>query len=238
MDNKESLKLIWKNYIYEAYYDEEDEEDEDREEEDDDGYPINKLTQDNEHTYQILQGIKYRLGYHEKDEVVSVAQIESTPENTFYPQHIQKYVEYIKNGGIIDSFPVSVSPLAYNLEGMLDFIDENYFNGPYSEEVNEEIIEESPFIEAIAPNCHELYLYTDEDEKYYIYKRINKNARTLEQVFPADNRTPEEIKLMEELEIVFNFFNEHKEYTLTDMNHRFEAVKELGVTAVWVDIVN
>lgn len=30
----------------------------------------------------------------------------------------------------------------------------------------------------------------------------------------------------------------NKEYSLTDMNHRFEAVKELGVTAVWVDIVN
>jgi hypothetical protein len=90
----------------------------------------------------------------------------------------------------------------------------------------------------LSGNLYELYMDTDEGEKYHIYNRINKNARTLEQVFPADNRTPEEIQLMKELSSVFEFFDEHKEYTLTDMNHRFEAVKELGVTAVWVDIVN
>jgi hypothetical protein len=242
MDNKESLKLIWKNYIYEAYYDEEDEDvdndNDDVEEDDNEGYPINKLTQDNEHTYQILQGVKYRLGYHGKDEVVSVAQIEATPENTFYPQHIQKYVEYIKNGGIIDSFPVSVSPLAYNLEGMLDFIDDNWYGTDYTKDLDDEVLLDSEFLNNLSGNLYELYMDTDEGEKYHIYNRINKNARTLEQVFPADNRTPEEIQLMKELSSVFEFFDEHKEYTLTDMNHRFEAVKELGATAVWVDVVN
>lgn len=236
------MRLIWKNYIYESFgYDEPDEEDDETEIEDDDdldGYPINKLQRDGEHEYVSLQGVNYRLGYNNKDEVAAVDRIEATPENTFYPQHIQKYVEYIKNGGIIDSFPVSISPLAYNLEGMLDFIDQNFYGTEYSDDLDSDVLLSSDFLNTLSGNLYELYMDTDEGEKYHIYNRINKNARTLEQVFPADNRTPEEIQLMKELSSVFEFFDEHKEYTLTDMNHRFEAIKEMGITAVWVDKVN
>lgn len=217
----------------------EDETDEDEDESNDypDGYGINKLKRDNEHEYETLQGVTYRMSYTGKDTIIDIGKIEETLENTFYPNQIKKYIDYIREGGIIDTFPVSVSPLAYSLEEMLDFIDENYYDTPWSDTVDDEILTPSPFWNDIAPSCMNIYLYTDEDEEYFKYTRINRKARTLNEVFPLEDRTPDELALLEELKIVFKFFEENKEYTLTDMNHRFQAVKELGVTAVWVELV-
>ena len=203
-----------------------------------DRYDVYRIKKDNDHKYQYLNGIQYRLGNEGKDEVIEIGEIEATPENTFYEDQIERYMEYIKNGGIIDSFPVSKSKLAYDLESMLDFLDENSFRKPLTPDIDNEIFRYCPILSKNQGNLFDIYFRTDEGEEFEQYSRINKNARELNEVFPPDNRTADEIALMQELELVFNFFNEHAEFTLTDMNHRFEAVKRLGANAVIVDPVN
>lgn len=241
------MQIIYKSYIYESItdYDDEDidnesEVDEDDEEEeydpnDDDPHPIDKLKQDDEHKYQYFNHVMYRLGYNNNDFALNIDQIEATPGNTFYPEQIDKYEKYIREGGIIDTFPVRVSPLAYDLKSMLDYCDEVDIDSTNGDELYN--IRKGTILEDIT-FLYELYMDNDEGEEFYKYNRINKHARRLEDVFPPDNRTPEELELMEALSHIFKFFEENKDYTLTEMNHRFEAIKRLGITAVLVEPLN
>lgn len=210
------MKIIWKNFIYEAR----------------DDYEINKVKRTSDRNYQYLQGVLYQLGHHGNDFVVGVNEVEATPENMFYADQIKRYEEYIENGGVIDSFPVQVSSLANTLEKMTEWIDEHKYDKEYERD-----IDYFRYPSGMASNdIVDLFIYNDEDEKFYKYHRLNRNARKLEESFPADI-TEEEKELLPLLEDIFDFFKEHQEYTLTDMNHRFQAVKNLGKTAVYVEPV-
>lgn len=242
------MKINYNGFLYESI-DEDDEDlednssvdldDEDEEEYDpdeDDPHPINKIVQDNEHKYQYLNGVKYRLGYSGNDFAIEIERVEETVENMFYPDMITKYEKYISEGGIIDSFPVRGSPLAYDLEGMCSFISENYSNDAYEDDIDE-MLSGSPF-QHDPFNIDNITIYNDEpDEQYYMYRRLNDKARSVNEMFPAEDRTEDELKLMEVFTKIFTYFQENKEWTLTDMNHRFQAVKNLGVSVVMVEPV-
>lgn len=87
-----------------------------------------------------------------------------------------------------------------------------------------------------AYNWSKLLYENEEDEPFHMFARLNPKARNIKECFPADIKK-EEKSLIPLLTKVFEFFDETKEYTLTDMNHRFEAVKNLGVKHVMVEPV-
>ena len=71
---------------------------------DDDEYSIVKVTKDKYHDYDYLDGITYELSSTGKDLIVDIDRIEHTEENLFYQDQIERYIEYLKDGGIIETF--------------------------------------------------------------------------------------------------------------------------------------
>ena len=189
-------------------------------------YALNKIKRDSYHKYQSCDGVMYQLSNTDKDRTISIDDIEATPENSFYEDMIERYMRYIQNGGIIETFPVTASRLAYNLEDMFEFLDGLSYKDSLDSDADSEIFSDSP---TLKDNQYSLYEIFDK------YPTLNTKAREISQCF--SNPSPEEKQLLPELELVFTFFNEHSEYTLTDMNHRFEAVRRLNIKTVIAEIV-
>jgi len=94
IDNESDL--IWESYISEAS------------EYSDDEYPITIVKQDNHHDYTTVNGVRYELaGGDAKEEPAYISDIENTEGNEFYPDHIERYKEYIQNGGVLHYIPCS-----------------------------------------------------------------------------------------------------------------------------------
>lgn len=88
----------------------------------DDEYDITQVKRDKNHDYRYCDGVLYELSGKD-DRIVDIENVENTPENTFYQDQIDRYVEYIEDGGIIQTFPVSSMSKVNNLEEMLEYID-------------------------------------------------------------------------------------------------------------------
>jgi len=88
-----------------------------------DGYEITQVKRDAGHDYKFCDGVLYQLSGR-KDIVVDIVDVEHTDENVFYQDQIERYEEYISDGGIIETFPVSVIAKCDNLEEMLSYIDD------------------------------------------------------------------------------------------------------------------
>lgn len=210
-------------------------------------YKINTISKYAKGKFQYCDGIKYKLGNGEHL-ILNINVINPTIENTFYPDQIERYKEYIYNGGVIESFPIEEVSIANNLKDMLEWIEENsdvyynlFYDTPFYQkkvsnmdrEINKALGKDEAQVEI--PEDLDSYTLFDKEE-HPEYARINKNSYNLEEVFP-ENKTKEEKELLKYLKPVFDYFDEEKKYYLLDFNHRFEAVKELGKKSVIVEIM-
>lgn len=192
-------------------------------------YSINRIKRDNHHKYQYQEGVLYQLSNSGTELTLGVDQIEATPENSFYEDQIERYMKYISNGGIIETFPVKQSKIAYNLSNMFEFLDGLNYKDSLDTDADQEIFDDSSFLK---DRQYELYEILDE------YPSINPKARKTEELFFEGVDLPEnKDQLIKDMQLIFDFFNNHSEYTLTDMNHRFEAVKRLGKRTVIAEII-
>tara|TARA_R110000851_G_scaffold848_3_gene2872 strand:+ start:1197 stop:1916 length:720 start_codon:yes stop_codon:yes gene_type:complete len=213
---------------------------------DGDEYDIVKVTVDKYHKYERCGGILYELSRDGGDLIVYVNEIEHTEENQFYDDQVQRYVKYIKNGGALESFPVNESSLggAYTLEEMCDYLGESdNFDLMYDlvnvkdskahvslfDAVDSLSYDSESFgVEALTlskiRNISDLDKYYGSDYlSYFDKEEIEDNGYYWEPEYYQGFR-----KILEH-------WVDSKEYTLTDMNHRFMAVKELGVDRVYID---
>ena len=220
------------------------------EEYEDDGYDITKIPKNYKGKFRYLNDVKYKLGNEENTLAVSINDVYFTEGNQFYPNQVEKYKEYIKNGGAIDTFPVEVIDIASNLVDMLEWLEDSdnfdtYYDLLYgtvfypktntetSRLIDKSLGKETEELEEKKP----IELWKLEFD-YPEYERINMRAHNLEEVFPKENRTKEEIELLNALKKVFEYFDEEKEYHLcNNFNHRLRALKELGKKDVLVEIM-
>ena len=192
-------------------------------------YTIDKIDKNSKGDFRRCDNILYKLGNKNNTLEISVDKVYHTIENTFYQDQIERYTKYLEEGGIIETFPVEEVNIASNLNDMIDWIDDTKnFDETWD-----------------LLHGYELY------DKFYIpgffnildkdecpeYNRINIRAKKIEEVFPYDDISDEETKMLEFLTLIFDYFDENKEYYLLDFNHRFCAVKELGKTKVLIEIM-
>ena len=96
-------------------------------------YDIETIDTSNDaYDYQRLNGVLYRLsGKNEK--IVAVSDVTHTVENTFYPDHIDRYYNYIQDGGAIETLPVHEIGLADSnrLRSLIDYLYEDLYENDY-----------------------------------------------------------------------------------------------------------
>lgn len=193
-------------------------------------YTISKIHKNAKGDFKYCDGVMYKLGNETNTREVSINDVEFTQENTFYPEQIEKYKEYILNGGRIETFPVEEVNKGdvYTLEDMFE-----YFDDPDNFDEFYDNFHNNKFLYHLNSNLFTLF---DIDE-YPQYTRIINRARVLEDIFPKEGRTAKELILMAKLKPIFDYFDENKSYVLIDFNHRFAALKELGKKYVLVEIM-
>ena len=210
-------------------------------------YDITKISKRSPGKFQYLEGIKYKLGIEENTHAVSVDNIKHTVENEFYPEQIERYKEYISEGGVIETFPVEEVKLESTLVKMLEYLDNDI-------DVAYDILYDTFFVQkthtlidkAIGnefiptkTSIKQPSYYTEifDKDEYPEFSRVNKNAYSIDDVIRGINYTNEELELIEVLKKVFDYFDENSEYYLIDFNHRFAAVVELGKKNVLVEVM-
>jgi hypothetical protein len=196
----------------------------------DDEYEIEGVKEDNNHRYKYVDNVKYELSLNGTDEIVNIDQVESTPENTYYEEQIERYVEYIQNGGIIQTFPVQTSKICYTLECMLKYLDESdnfdivydLLHNKYKELYNIFLKEG-------------LYMIHYEAEDYGFEPDADLSSiRTINEL--SNSYIDQDNNIYHGLVEIMEYFEYEKEYTLTDFNHRFEALKRLGKKRIMVEV--
>lgn len=212
------MKILHRGYVYEEVRTK-------------NGYDIERINRTPNYEYRKVNGITYRITKGSELEEVSIDKVLPTEDNEFYPEQIQRYIEYIKNGGIIEPFPVEVSKLEYTLDDMLDFLDTNK---EYEDEVYSEF--KDPGVAGLRVySLSNILIDRDEGEQFYEYRRLNPRANSLYNCFPyPDAPNEEERKIIPFLTKVFEFFDENAEYTLINQNHRLAALKEIGVQTILI----
>lgn len=195
-------------------------------------YNIEKIKRDPNYNYSTVDGVVYRITRGSVIDEISINRIEFTDENEFYEDQINRYVEYLKNGGIIEPFPVNVSKLEYNLDSMISFLDDNK---EFDDDIDEAFhnFTSNNELGIRRYSFYRILTDTDEGEKFYKWHRLNPKAISIRNCFPSDI-TSEEKQLIPFLEAVFKFFEDNEEYTLINQNHRLEALKRLGKTKVLI----
>src|ERR1035437_5675128 len=152
------MKIIHNGFIYEEVVN-------------DGEYDIEKIKRDANYDYRNLDGVLYRITRNTDVEEMPINRIALTDENEFYEAQIEKYVEYIRNGGIIEPFPVQVSQLEYNLSGMISFLDDN-------KEMDDDIDHDfydftnDPNLGIQRYRFYEILTDKDEGEKFYKWCRL------------------------------------------------------------------
>lgn len=199
----------------------------------DDDYDITKVERDSDHDYQYCDGILYELtGGNEI--AVNIDEVEHTDENMFYQDQIERYVEYFEDGGVSQTFPVSESKLAHNLEEMLEYLDESEnFDATY------EILKgDHEKLFNIFMGSGGLWGITSDPDEYGFGENSPSDIRIkedLEEYYNEENEEYDEDLLLG-FEAIIQYFEDNSEYSLTDFNHRFVALKEMGKTRIIVDI--
>lgn len=213
---------------------------------DGDEYEITRVVPDDYHRYERVDGVTYELSTNGGDKIAYVSEIEHTEENQFYDDQVKRYIKYLENGGMLESFPVNESPLgsAYNLEQMIDYLGEREnFDLMYD-------------LVSIKDSKAHFSLYDTLDSLSYdsesygiadgILSKI-KNLNDLDKYYGKDYLSDFDEEDIEDygyywepeyyqgFKNILEYWGDNKEYTLTDMNHRFMAVKALGVKRVYID---
>ena len=205
-------------------------------------YDITEVTQDDHHRYETVAGITYELGSGE-NEILSVGEIEATPENTFYENQIEAYVKYIEDGGILESFPVQKYENKLTRWELYQKLEDNNELYGWTWDIEKEYDFDFYELEEKLSEFDDIFNTNfTKDINNFDMSKYNVNDLDLEMLgMEGEEDKIEELKdkvgsLLETLDTIREEENEI-EYTLTDMNHRFEAVKRLGIDRVWVELV-
>ena len=203
---------------------------------DGDEYDINKTVRDSGHDYEYCDGILYELSGN--DTVVGIDEVEGTEGNLFYSDQVTRYVQYFEEGGICQTFPVMSSPLGgcRSLSDMLDYLDESdSFDLAWDilSKDHRKLFDMSKWeITTDAP----MFGFNDEDEI--------GNIRTIEdldlcynsEIMDDEDREGDyDEELYNGFVAIMDYWKDAEEYTLTDFNHRYLALKEMGKTTIMVD---
>jgi len=208
-----------------------------------DEHQITKVTRDDAHTYRYCDGILYQESNYNEDIMVDIDLVSHTDENEFYSDQIERYVKYFKDGGIIETFPVSVSNLgdAYNLEEMIEYLDnEDYdlaltlFNPNNWEKytTNEKMIDSLDM--SYSPDEYGI-------DEFVLKCRSIKELDKMYAEFDYDEKYEEDEDYYWSSEFydgfctIFKYWDDEKVYNLLDFNHRFAALKQMGKKRVYVD---
>lgn len=189
---------------------------------------IARIKRDNHSEYKRLGDILYKLGNVTLQ--MDVSTIKHTIENTFYADQIENYKEYITDGGILETFPVEIvlrdSDKIDNLDKMMDFMmDIANFDDmwiPFLKHTDWKTYDE--LFDKIRDG--------DFDVKVSSIDDMEKEG--------IDSLSDDEYKMLEHIFDYFdgkNIFGEMEVY-LTDFNHRFAAIKELGIKSVLVEPID
>jgi hypothetical protein len=201
---------------------------------DDSGYNITIVKRDDGHEYKYCDGILYQLSGN--DIIVSIEDVELTEGNTFYDDQIKRYIKYFQNGGIVETFPVQETTIGEcdNLADMIEYLDDNEnFDFMWN------LLKEHRKFMDILPKL------SFEPEKYGIDSSTLEDIHdltSLDYFYNKDyqeNMDDEDLHFDENLynhfKIILKYWEDNKNYALTDFNHRFMALKELGKNYVMVD---
>ena len=216
---------------------------------DGDEYQITKVTVDDYHQYERCDGILYELSRDGGDFIAYVEDIEHTEENQFYDDQVERYVKYIEEGGALESFPVQETQIgdAYNLEEMLEYLGDTD---------NFDLMYELVHVKGGNSNGHtSLYDCVDslsyDSDSYGIEESVLakiRNKKDLDEHYGKnyleqfDEEDIEDYGYYWEQEYydgflrILEYWSDNKRYTLEDMNHRFTAIKQLGIKRVYVDL--
>ena len=213
---------------------------------DGDEYDIVKVTPDEYHRYERVDGILYELSLDGGDKVVHVDDIEHTEGNLFYDDQTKRYIKYLENGGALESFPVNEGQLggAYTLEEMCDYLAESEnFDLMYDLVNVKDSKAHTSLYDAIDSLSYDSESYGIEGS---VLSKI-RNVADLDKYYGKDYLSQFDEEEIEDYSYywepeyyngfkrILEYWEGEKEYTLTDMNHRFTAVKALGVKRVYVD---
>ena len=229
-----------------------------------DGYEITQVKRDSGHEYKYCDGVLYQLSGRD-DRIVDIDDVEHTDENVFYQDQIERYEEYIGDGGIIETFPVSVIAKCDNLEEMLSYIDDEKdgFDIAWSlfKDKNEKMFniymkkgfwdisvspEEYGFTEEHAPlDLTQIKTISDLEEAYYDFS----DEEPIRKDYDNDDDYNDEYEewkekydkydkdILDGLIDIMKYFEDENTYSLLDFNHRFAALKNLGKKRVYVEIM-
>lgn len=189
-----------------------------------DGGQITIVNRDNYHSYKYSDGVLYELSTNGGDIEVNIDEVSETEENTFYEDQINRYVEYISNGGVLESLPVRKSSVAGNLLGMVKYLEDDI-------DLLNELVSGDLYYNFDSYDIESEYQnYGFTDEIYHII-----NADDLDQYYIDKNDPNFDVELYENFKDILEHFEGLDEYSLTDSNHRFRALKELGKRYIMVD---
>jgi hypothetical protein len=204
----------------------------------DDEYEITRTVRDSGHDYQYCDGILYELSGN--DTTVGIDEIEETEGNLFYPDQIERYIQYFESGGICQTFPVSSSPLGgcRNLEEMIEYLDDTenfdlawdilYNNHRKLFEVDKFDLTSDPWSFGFndAVDMNDIRSIEDLDLGY------NKD------IMEDDDRDGDyDEELYNGFVAILDYWKDAEEYTLMDFNHRFNALKQMGKSQVLVEVM-
>ena len=202
----------------------------------DDDYDITKTIRDDGHNYQYCDGVLYELSGN--DTIVNIDEVEQTDENMFYQEQIERYIQYFNDGGITQTFPVQSSPLGgcRNLDEMLEFLAENdNFDTAWDilGTLHKELFDEPLWEITTDPDS---YGFSDDADLTLIHNEKDLDKYYNEDIMNDDDRTSDynENYYLGFIAIL-KYWEDAKEYTLTDSNHRFQALKEMGKSQVMID---
>lgn len=203
----------------------------------DDEYNIDIVTRDDNHEYKYCDNVLYELSHSGNDKIVNINYIENTPENMFYNDQIDRYVQYIEEGGILQTFPVHSNKKADNLEDMLNWFDEdeNGFDVAY-DLLNKNKKMFDLYVRSFWNIVSEPESYGFDEESLSINDPLKTiySIEDLHEVYNEENENYDE-DILRGLEDIIKYFEDEEEYTLQDFNHRFEALKRLGKEHIYVE---
>jgi hypothetical protein len=211
-----------------------------------DEYDIVKVTVDKYNKYERCAGILYELSREGNDFIAYVSEIEHTEENLFYDDQVKRYVKYLKNGGALESFPVNKSSLggAYTLEEMCDYLGEpDNFDLMYDLVNVNDSKAHAPLFDAVDSLSYDSASFGIESSVLYKIRNIAELDKYYGKDYLSqfdkeeieDNGYYWEPEYYQGFAKILEHWTDNEEYTLTDMNHRFMAIKALGIDRVYVD---
>ena len=198
---------------------------------DGDEYDVVKVTPDDYHQYANCDGITYELSSNGGDEIVYVSEIEHTGENMFYGDQVERYIKYLENGGMLESFPVNVGNLgsAYSLEKMCEYLSESEnFDLMYDLVNVDNSKAHISLYDAIDSLSYDSESYGINDK--ILYKIRNKSD--LDKYY-GENYLSQFNK--EDIEDYNYYWEPEYYYGFKKILEHWEDVKELGITKVYVD---